>query len=371
MIKNPIGYVFKKELLEIKRTRLIFLLLMAPVVQTVIFGFVATTDIKNVETLICDRDRTPESRRFIDYFRNSDDFKVLKITADPGEIDRGFRRNEIIVSLWIPLGFSSEMKRGKRVKVQILIDGSDPNKGVISLNRAAAMTGAFSQDIARKFSPKISFPTVETEERVWYNPGLESADSMVPGVIGLILLIVTLQATAVSIVREKESGNIEQVVVTPIHPYEVILGKTLPYIVIGMVDIALTTVVSLIVFGAPFQGSFLLLLGLSFFIILANLGMGIFISIVSSTQQQAMLGSIFFMLPNILLSGFAFPIANMPDVLQYFTYLIPLRYYMVIIKGIFLKGLNFFELLPQVIPLLIFGTALFTLSIKKFRKTVD
>jgi ABC-2 type transport system permease protein len=194
---------------------------------------------------------------------------------------------------------------------------------------------------------------------------------MVPGVIGLILLIVTLQATAVSIVREKESGNIEQVVVTPIHPYEVILGKTLPYIVIGMVDIALTTVVSLIVFGAPFQGSFLLLLGLSFFIILANLGMGIFISIVSSTQQQAMLGSIFFMLPNILLSGFAFPIANMPDVLQYFTYLIPLRYYMVIIKGIFLKGLNFFELLPQVIPLLIFGTALFTLSIKKFRKTVD
>ena len=193
---------------------------------------------------------------------------------------------------------------------------------------------------------------------------------MVPGVIGLILMVVTLIITSLAIVREKENGNIEQMIVTPVKQREIIMGKIIPYIIIGLIDIIIITLVSLLIFNISFKGSFLLLIILSLFMIFTNLGIGIFISTISETQQQAMLTAIFFILPNILLSGFIFPIKNMPVILQYFTYLIPMRYYMVIIRGIFLKGNTFYELLPQTFALFLFGMVIFTFATWKFKKTL-
>jgi ABC-2 type transport system permease protein len=244
------------------------------------------------------------------------------------------------------------------------------------MSRAQLIITAYSNAIfADKMSSMRSavgqLPSLSMEERVWYNPELASANVMVPGVIGLILTIVTLVIMSLSIVREKESGNIEQMVVTPITPLQIIAGKVIPYITLGLIDIVLVVVVCGMIFRTPFEGSFMLLLALSFLMIMVNLGIGIFISTISATQQQAMFSSIFIMMPNILLSGFLFPIKNMPVVLQWLTYVIPMRYYMVIIRGIFLKGLGFMELLPEAAALFIYGLVIFTLAIKAFRKTVS
>ena len=206
-------------------------------------------------------------------------------------------------------------------------------------------------------------------ERVWYNPELKSSHVMVPGVMGLILAIVTLVVMSISVVREKEAGNLEQMVVTPIRPSQIIAGKIIPYVVIGLVDITLVVITCGIIFKTPFEGSFLLLLTLSIFMILVNLGIGILISTVSATQQQAMFSAIFFLMPNILLSGFLFPIKNMPEILQWLTYIIPMRYYMVIIRGIFLKGLGLTELLFETTALFVYGALIFIVAVLAFKKT--
>ncbi|MFP4466988.1 MAG: ABC transporter permease [Candidatus Goldiibacteriota bacterium] len=275
----------------------------------------------------------------------------------------------------IPGELSSSLKKNKHVEVRLIADGSDSNQSLISLNRAAMIITEFSRDVFKQDLERMKkktgpVPSIGAQERIWYNPGLKSANTMVPGVIGMILLIVTLVVTAVSIVREKENGNIEQITVTPIKPYQIILGKTMPYAGLGFVNIISTVLTGMIVFGIPFEGSFILLILLSVFMILASIGTGVLISTVSATQQQAMLSAMFIILPNILLSGFVFPIKNMPEILQYFTYLLPLRYYMEIIRGIFLKGIGFEALVPQTVMLFVFGAVLLTAAAKMFRKTV-
>jgi len=367
--------MIKKEFIELRRMRLLALLLIAPVIQVIVFGYVATTDVKHVKTLICDEDATAMSRQLADKFAHTEYFDLVMATHDPSEIDRLFSRNGAVIGIRIPKYFSKGVKNAEWVKVQLIVDGSDSNMSLLSMNRAISIISRFSQD---RFGEKIAIikktigglPSVNTQERVWFNPELKSANTMVPGVVGLILMIITLAITAVAIVREKETGNIEQLVVTPIKPYEIILGKIIPYIAVGLLDVATITVLSLVVFNISMQGSFILLLALSFFMILANLGLGILVSIASSTQQQAMLSAIFFVFPNILLSGFIFPIKNMPEVLQWLTYFVPMRYYIVIIRGVFLKGLTFMELLPQTAALFVFGIVLFAIAIRQFRKTI-
>lgn len=374
-ISSAVKQMIKKEFLEIRRSNLLRLLIAAPLLQVIVFGYVATTDIKRVQTVICDEDNSAQSRQLADKFLNSEYFRVVYFTREPGEIDRQLTANRAVIAIRIPDDFSTLIKKGKRAKVQVIVDGSDSNKSLISMNRAIMIITGYSQQV---FAEKMEamkklagdMPSVTLQERVWFNPELKSANTMVPGVIGFILMIVTLVITAVSIVREKESGNIEQVVVTPVKPWEIIIGKIVPYVIIGLVDIVLITVVAMLVFGLTFEGSFLLLLALSFVMILTNLGIGIFISTVSSTQQQAMLTAMFFAMPNILLSGFIFPVKNMPAILQAVTYIIPMRYFMVIIRGIFMKGLGFMELLPQTAALLLFGVVIFTLAIRQFKKTI-
>jgi len=374
MKKHPIFYIIKKEFLELKRSELLRILIVAPIVQMIIFGYVATTDIKNVKTVICDEDRTLVSRELAAKFINSEYFSVVKETPDQNEIDTQFAKGKAMIAVRIPKGLSEKVKKGLPGKVQVIIDGSDSNTATVSMNRAVMIIQGYSEQLFRLKIDLIKkttggLPAITLKERVWYNPELKSANVMVPGVIGLILMIVTMIVTAVSIVREKENGNIEQIVVTPVKPAEIILGKIVPYILIALINIVLITALSLLIFGISFKGNFFTLLAISMFMIVANLGLGIYVSTVSSTQQQAMLTSMFFIVPNMLLSGFLFPIKNMPEILQAITYLIPLRYYMVIIRGVFLKGLGFTELIPETAALLVFAVAIFTLAIKQFRKT--
>jgi ABC-2 type transport system permease protein len=372
---GPVIHVLKKEIIEMRRTNMIRFLIAAPILQAIVFGFVATTDIKNVPTLICDEDNTAMSRELGGKFLNSEYFEITKIMHNPSEIQAELGENRAKVCVRIPIGFQNNIKKGKKSQVQLIGDGTDSNSATMTMSRAQLMIMEFSN---RVFAAKIKLvknnvgplPQVSLEERVWYNPELKSAHVMVPGVMGLILAIVTLVVMSISIVREKEAGNLEQMVVTPITPTQIIAGKVIPYIVIGLVDIILVVITCGIIFKTPFEGSFILLLSLSIFMILVNLGIGIFISTVSATQQQAMFSAIFFLMPNILLSGFLFPIKNMPEVLQWLTYLIPMRYYIVIIRGIFLKDLGFFELLPQTLALFVYGIIIFTLAIKRFKKTV-
>lgn len=373
---GPVKHVMKKEFIEMKKSKLIAILIVAPIIQAIIFGFVATTDILHVPTMICDEDGSAMSRKLTDKFLNSEYFNITMVTRDPKAIQGELGANRARVCVRIPVDFEELIKKGKRVPVQVIGDGTDSNSATQTMVRAQLMINAFSGEV---FKDKLAMmkstigdlPSITLHERVWYNPELKSANVMVPGVIGLILAIVTMVIMSVSIVREKESGNIEQMVVSPITPLQIIAGKIIPYIAIGLIDVIIVVITCGVVFKTPFEGSFALLLTLSFFMIMVNLGVGIFISTISTTQQQAMFSAIFFMLPNILLSGFLFPIKNMPVILQWLTYIIPMRYYMVIIRGIFLKGLGFFELLPETFALFIYGAVVFTMAIKAFRKTVS
>jgi ABC-2 type transport system permease protein len=375
-MKHPVFYMIKKEMTEIKRTGMIKMLIVAPIIQMIIFGYVATTDIKHVSTAICIEKPSAQARGLADKFINSEYFNVKYEVNNPEEIDEILGKSKALIAIRIPAEFDTLIKKGKPVKVQVIIDGSDSNASLISMNRASSIIQGFSADVfAEKMEmmkPLIgNLPEIKLEERVWYNPELKSAQTMVPGVMGMILMIITIIITAVSIVREKENGNIEQLVVTPIKPIEIIAGKTIPYIIFALADIVLITALCLLIFNISLEGSFVLLLSLSMFMIFANLGLGILISTVSSTQQQAMLTSMFFIVPNILLSGFIFPINNMPAALQFIAYGLPLTHYNVILKGIFLKDLGFMELLPQTMALIAFGAVIFAVAIKQFRKTVS
>lgn len=375
-MKPPAFYMIKKEITEIKRTGIIRMLIAAPIIQMIIFGYVATTDIKHVPAAICIEKPSAQARGLEEKFTNSEYFNVKYVINNPEEIDEVLGKSRALIAIRIPADFDTLIKKGKAAKVQLIVDGSDSNASLISMNRASSIIQGFSANVFTEkmeiMKPIIgALPEIKLEERVWYNPELKSANTMVPGVMGMILMIITIIITAVSIVREKENGNIEQLVVTPIKPMEIIAGKTVPYILISIVDILLITAMCLLIFKISLQGSFMLLLSLSIFMIFANLGLGILISTVSSTQQQAMLTSMFFIIPNILLSGFIFPINNMPAALQFISYLLPLTHYNVILKGIFLKDLGFMELLPQTLALLVFGLVIFAAAIKQFKKTVS
>jgi ABC-2 type transport system permease protein len=370
----PVRHMMKKEFIEMRRSKLIIMLIIAPILQAIVFGYVATTDITHVPTMICDEDSSVKSRELADKFLNSEYFDVVNFTHNPRDIQKELGDNGAKVCIRIPYDFEKKIKMGQTAVVQVIGDGTDSNSATQTMSRVQLIIAAFSKNVFASKTAAMSqivgtLPSLAMEERVWYNPELASANDMVPGVIGLILMIVTFIIMSLSIVREKESGNIEQMVVTPITPLQIITGKIIPYIMLGLVDIILVVVVCGLIFKTPFEGNFLFFLALSFLMIMVNLGMGIFVSTISATQQQAMFSSIFIMMPNILLSGFLFPIKNMPVVLQWFTYIIPMRYYMVIIRGIFLKGLGFTELLPQAAALFVYGTVIFTLAIMAFRKT--
>jgi len=278
-------------------------------------------------------------------------------------------------------GFGRDIRRGQRTQVQILVDGTNSNSATIVSSSASQVVARYAARIQGRQPAGGSMashpgsvrqsPLLSAESRVWFNVDLKSQNYFVPGVVVNIIALVTMMLTAMAIVREKEIGTMEQLMVTPIRPIELMLGKTLPFAAVGLLEVLLVTGAALLIFGIPFRGSMLLLLGCAAAFLLTTLGSGLLISTVSSTQQQAMMASIFFFIPAFVLSGFAFPIRSMPTAVQTLTYLNPVRYFMEIVRGIFLKGIGLSVLWPQVIALLVLGTALVGLSVLRFQKRLD
>ena len=356
-------------------------LLLPPIIQLIVFGYAVNLDVENSPIAWMDQDRTPESRELLAEFEGSPQFRVTHIPAGEEEIQELLDRSAVQAVVRVLPGFGRDIRRGQRTQVQILVDGTNSNSATIISNSASQVVARYAGRIQgeqrtrqRTVSgpgPVRQGPLLSAESRVWFNVDLKSQNYFVPGVVVNIIALVTLMLTAMAIVREKESGTMEQLMVTPIRPIELMLGKTLPFAAVGLLEVLMVTGAALLIFGIPFRGSMLLLLGCAAAFLLTTLGFGLLISTVSSTQQQAMMASFFFFMPAFMLSGFAFPIRNMPLAVQYLTYLNPVRYFMEIVRGIFLKGIGLDVLWPQVMALLVLGTALVGLSVLRFHKRLD
>jgi len=333
-----IGEMVRKEFYQVRQDRrMLGLSLAAPIVQVILLGYAATTDIKYSTMAVCDLDRTAQSRAFVREFTTSGYFVHGWSVDKLEEINPLLEHGQASVALVVPAGFSRDLSERITPEVQMLLDGADANTASILLSYANQIVAAYAQRAVGDLpGPAVAVPAgrVMPEPRVWFNPELRSANFMVPGVVALVLMIVTMTLTALAIVKEKEIGTLEQLMVTPIKPYELILGKLIPFVIIGFLDVLVVLAIAYFWFDVPLRGSLALLFGLSGLFILTTLGLGLFISTIARSQQQAMLiAQFFFFMPFIYLSGFTFPISNMPTIIQYTTYLIPLRYFLEIVRG--------------------------------------
>ena len=379
-----IWVILRKEFIQaLREPRMRALLFGPPLIQLIVFGFAVNLDVDYVRMGWMDRDRTPESRDLRARFEGSGRFGIVALPGDEAEAQRMLDRGAAQAVVRVLPGFAGDLARGRGAGVQVLVDGSNSNTASLIASYADEILSGFAEDtLARRQNAKFLAhgpaavvrpppPGIDARTRVWFNPDLRSRNYFVPGVVANIIMLVTLMLTALAIVREKEIGTLEQLMVTPVRPLELMLGKTLPFAVIGLMEVALITSAALLVFHVPLRGSFLLLLLSSALFLMTTLGAGLFLSTVSRTQQQAMLGSFFFALPAFMLSGFAFPIRNMPIVVQYLTYLDPLRYFVEIVRGIFLKGVGGSVLWPDLAWMAVYGVIVLGLSAGRFRKKLD
>jgi len=367
----------KKELLELRRDpRLFAIVIIAPIVQLNVLGYAATTDVKDIPIAIVDADRSTASQELVHRFETSANFKIVAMPGSTSEIDRYLDRGEAWMAINIPPDYGRRVASGRATAIQIVSDGTDSNSTGVAMGYAQMLIGGHVQDLAAAQSGgQAQLPAgglVQPEIRVWFNARLESRDFMIPGIVALLLLVITTNLSAMAIVREKEIATLEQLNVTPLARWELITGKLLPYAAIGIIDVILVLVVAIYWFEVPMRGSVTLLFAMSLLYLVATLGLGLFVSTISSTQQQAMMTTVFFfMMPMVLLSGFVFPIENMPQWIQPLTYLIPLRYFLVIVRGIFQKGLGLEVLWPQAVALLAWGLAVLTLATLRSSKRLS
>ncbi len=371
--------LLRKELIQVLRDRaLIGLLIFAPVIQLVVMGFAVTTDIKDIGLAVRDNDRSAQSREYVRTLAASGYFRIIATTGSETTDDRLLVSGAVGLVLVIPADFSARLLAGRSVTVQALADGADSNFAVNGINYLYQATRLYSErlvaprraDLAR--IQGVHLPSVTVQPRAWYNPNLTSRNFFVPGLMGMLLLVTTMIVTSMALVKEREEGTMEQLIVTPLRPLEIIAGKLLPFVAIGAVEITLALIVMRLVFQVPFEGSYALLYLASGVFLLTTLGLGLFISTLVHTQQQAMMAAAFFvMMPFILLSGFVFPIENMPLVIQHVAAFIPLKYYLIIIRGLFLKGTGLPELWPPLLVLLLWGLGILSLAVLKFHKRLD
>jgi ABC-2 type transport system permease protein len=379
-----IRVVIRKEFIQaLREPRMRTLLFLPPIIQLLVFGFAVNLDVDHVRIAWMDLDRTPMSRDLRARFEGSGKFDVVALPASEDDVQQALDRGRVQAVVRVLADFERDVRRGRPAAVQVLVDGTNSNTASLVASYGGEIIAAFSNDVMadRRTSQILSrgaaapvnmvFPQVSARTRVWFNPDLYSRNYFVPGVVANIIMMVTLMLTALAIVREKEIGTMEQLMVTPLRPLELMIGKTLPFAVVGLVDVVLITTVALAVFHIPFRGSPWLLLVCSLAYLMTSLGAGLFLSTVSHTQQQAMMMSFFFTTPAFMLSGFAFPIRNMPVVVQYLTYLNPLRYFIEIVRGIFLKGSGIAVLWPQMLCLVVYGVVVLGLSTARFHKTLD
>lgn len=362
-----------KEFIQIRRDpRIGRLLIIGPLLQLFLFGYALRLDIQRVPIGVLDEDRSKASRTLIAGFEASPSFEVHPV-GRPEELEKGLERGTLLVGLHLPRGFQREQEREGSPRLQFLVDGTDSNTAHLVIGYVNGVMQRYIQAEARRRLEEARLrgalvPSLEPHLRVWYNPDLKSVNFLVPGVICMLLMMITIVMTAFAIVKEREVGTLELLVMTPVRKGELLLGKTLPFVLISFLDVLFIVFAAQAVFHVPLRGSLALLLILTFPFLMTGLGLGLFVSTVSRTQQQALMLSVFLIIPSILLSGFIFPIENMPWLLRQITYLIPLRYFLVIVRGIFLKGLGLVPLLPQVLALLLLGGVIFTLSLLRFRK---
>lgn len=372
---------------ELKQTlrepRMRAALMMPPLIQLLIFGYAVNLDVEHAKLAWMDQDRTIESRELLEAFTGSGRFTIVEQVDSEAAtqlvLDQG--RAEGVVRI-LP-GFAADIARGRSASVQILVDGTNSNTASIVSNQCSQVIQRFSstklaalqrQKLVGRAVERPLFaplPTLVVEPRVWFNPELRSRNYFVPGILANIIMLVTLSLTSMAIVREKEIGTMEQLMVTPIRPFELILGKTLPFAAIALVQLAFICIAAMLVFQVPLHGSPMLLAFASLFFIECTLGLGLLISTMSNTQQQAMMTTLFIYQPLFMLSGFSFPIRNMPAVIQWVTYVNPMRYFMEITRGIFLKGVGMEVLWPQIGALALIGTSVLAISVLRFRKRLD
>lgn len=380
MLQRLRAMLIKEFIQALRNPRMRVILFVPPVVQLLIFGYAANTDIRNISLAIYDLDNSPESRDLIQRFSASGYFQILRRAATPQDIRLWIDKGEISGALQINHGFAREMNQPTGTSVQVIVDGTDSNTSSVVMSYAQRIVAEYSRQILldrirnrpnipdQMKRPFFAQGGIDLQARVFYNPNLESRNFYVPGIMAFLIMLVTLILTCMAIVREREMGTMEQLIVSPMRPFELILGKTIPFALIGYVEVLLVTGFGVFWFEVPIRGSLLLLLLCTTLYLLSTLGIGLFISTISQTQQQAQMTMFFFFIPAILLSGFIFPIANMPEIVQYLSYLNPLRYFLVIIRGIFLKGNGFDILWPQMLALAILGAAVFAYSSLRFSK---
>ena len=374
-----------KEFLQLRQDhRMIPIIFVAPVLQLVLFGFAVNTDVTRVPTVLVDQDRTRGSRALLDRFTRSGYFELVGVEDSVSAIDSWLLSGDAQVALVIGAGYGEDLAGGGTPRVQVIADGSDSSPATVALGYGAGIVAAASGEAmaerlrgwvaeAAAEGRAVSPPgRVELIPRVWYNPDLKSRWFYVPAVLAMILMIMTLLLSAMGVVREKEIGTMEQVMVTPIRSWQLIVGKLFPFALIGLVQVFVVTGVAVLGFGVPIRGSFALLVALTQLFVLNTLGLGLLVSTLVRTQQQAMMTAAFtLMLPMVYLSGLIFPIENMPPAVQYLTYAIPVRYYATIIRGIFLRGSGLDVLWPQALALAVMGTAILGAAALRFRKRLD
>ncbi|MBK7105961.1 MAG: ABC transporter permease [Ignavibacteriae bacterium] len=367
-----------KELLQVKRDKkMLAIIFMAPILQLIFLGYAANMDVNIVHTTIYDMDKTETSRNFIEKIVETGYFQIDFYAKNYDEITKLLNEGKTLVTIVIPKDFENKINRRETTQLQTIFEGSDASKASTALGYIQGVSTKFSQNLITetkdKLGMKISLSgSLIPEVRVWYNPEMKSRVFMVPGILGLVLMISTISLMSMAIVREREIGTMEQIIVTPIKKYQLLLGKLIPFTLIGFVILVIVMIIMTQWFGIAVRGNVLLLLVAALLFILSNLGIGLFISTVSKTQQQAMMASVFaLMMPMIYLSGFAFPIENMPKFFQYITYAIPLRYFITIIRGVVLKGIGFSSLWLETLILFGMGISILLLSANRFSKKVD
>ncbi|HEU20403.1 MAG TPA: ABC transporter permease [Deltaproteobacteria bacterium] len=348
------------------------ILIIAPLVQLLVFGYVVSTDIRTVTLGFLDQSKTRESRMVIDAFNANKTFHLAYITENPDELEQLLLRRKIDLAIKVPPDFGKQIRKGETASVQILVDGSMSNMAGVRIAYTNLILDGLNQQLIKELHPfRMDYGNIDARIRTWYNPNLYSQNFFVPGIVAFLVMILTLLFTSMAVIKEKEAGTMEQLMVTPISPFELILGKTIPYIIIAITQMIAVTVFAVFWFQIPLEGSIVILSIATCLFLLSTLGIGLFISTIAATQQQAMMTTFFFLLPFFMLSGFVFPIANMPEVVQWLTYLNPLRYFLIVIRGIFLKGVGLDVLWPQLAAMAILGLFVFLGAVRRFRKRFD
>ncbi|MGC2442823.1 ABC transporter permease [Candidatus Binatus sp.] len=367
-----------KEFIHLFRDRQArFALIVPPLLQMLIFGYAASYEVNRVSTAVLDYDHSQESRDFLERFSASSRFQVREVLHDESQIPSELDHRRVVLVLQIQPGFAELLRKGQTAPVQAVLDGTDSNAALIAVGYVDQIAARFAQDyqlqMADRLKPSLATfaPDIVLQERPFYNANLESRWFFVPGVIGTLVLVTVMMLTAFAVVREREIGTLEQLMVTPISPAELIVGKTLPFLIVGLANVVVVGVLGSLWFQVPFRGNvFVLLLGSTLFLSSA-LGVGLLISTLCQTQQQAFAISFFYISPAIMLSGFGYPITSMPTALQWFTNLDPLRFFLIVLRGTFIKGVGIDVLWPQMIAMTILGSATLTLATLRFHKTLD